>query len=300
MLARSSSLTEAEIRALRYPLFGSSKLDGIRLRIDPKLGAVSRTHKPIPNEYIHEFLTEYPELYYMDGEVIIGDPTAKDVFNRTQSAVMTSSGAPAFTYFVFDSWAEPRLTYHERLEHACKYVNAVSTTFNGPNRICILPQTVLNTPDEVMAFAEMQTEEGYEGVILRDATAPYKNGRSTLKEQYLLKLKPTEDAEAVVVGFEALRRNNNPIVRDAFGYAKRSSHKANKVDDDLLGKLIVRHPTYGEFAIGSGFDVSTREEIWQNQAKYLGKQVTFTYQLYGSKDKPRIPIFKGFRPELDP
>jgi len=27
----------------------------------------------------------------------------------------------------------------------------------------------------------------------------------------------------------------------------------------------------------------------------MGKIITFKYQLYGTKDKPRMPIFKGFR-----
>ena len=133
--------------------------------------------------------------------------------------------------------------------------------------------------------------------MLRHPRAPYKFGRSTLKQQGLIKVKRFKDDEAIITGFVALERNTNPITKDAYGLSKRSSHKSGKIPDDLLGKLLVKHPTYGEFAIGSGFDVDTRKEIWQNQNKYLAKTVAFKFQPHGTMNAPRAPIFKGFRYE---
>lgn len=42
-----------------------------------------------------------------------------------------------------------------------------------------------------------------------------------------------------------------------------------------------------------------RKDIWDNKEKYLNQIVTIKYQAYGSLEKPRLPIFKGFRPEWD-
>jgi len=54
-----------------------------------------------------------------------------------------------------------------------------------------------------------------------------------------------------------------------------------------------------EFKIGTGFDDTTREFIWKNKESYIGKIVKYKTQLHGSKDKPRFPVFLGFRHEED-
>ena len=264
------------------------------MRVDPNLGAVSRTHKPIPNIHLQAWVLERPWLNYWDGELIVGDPCAPDVFNKTQSAFMSQGGTPDISYYVFDHWLYPQVPYDQRLQHVTSIFDEKYEAA-APGQLFIVPQTRCNNPEEVIINEEDAVSRGYEGLILRSLDGRYKNGRSTFKEGLLLKFKRREDAEATIIGFEALQRNQNEQVLDAFGYAKRSAHKAGKVADDLLGALIVEHPTWGQFAVGSGFDDSTRVEIWQNQDKYRGRQVSFTYTPRGMKDKPRFPIFKGIR-----
>lgn len=291
----AAGLEESDLAKLRYPLLVSPKFDGIRLRIDPELGAVSRTHKPIPNKHIQEVIKRHDWLRYLDGECIAGeDPTAADVFNKTQSACMTMSGTPYFEYHVFDFWFNGQQRYENRLEVVRQRIET-NYVEHPEFAIRLVRQDFVSNPDEVLQLEAAHLEDGFEGIILRSPDGEYKNGRSTIKQQGLLKFKRVQDAEAKVVGFEALERNTNELQRDAFGHAKRSSHKAGKVPDNLLGKIHVEHPTFGLFSIGSGFDVDTRTEIWQNQDKYLGRTVTFKYQAVGLKDKPRFPIFKGFR-----
>lgn len=54
------------------------------------------------------------------------------------------------------------------------------------------------------------------------------------------------------------------------------------------------------FNIGSGFDQAQRAEVWQRHKKGLieGLIVTYKYFPTGSKEAPRFPVFKGFRPDL--
>lgn len=149
--------------------------------------------------------------------------------------------------------------------------------------------------------------------MLRDPLGPYKHGRSTLKEGYLLKLKRFTDAEAVIVGFEEQEQNCNKAKPDELGRQKRSTHKAGKFGKDTLGAFIVEpHPytslnqaAYGtpekRFRIGTGvgLTIELRQRIWDDRASYLGKVVKYKYQEVGTKDAPRIPVWLGFRDERD-
>lgn len=289
--------SEEGLAKLRYPLFVSPKLDGLRLRIDPALGGISRTAKPLPNHHLQDIiLRNLSWMRFLDGEAICGDPTAPDVFNKTQSAFMSHGGNPDLHYYIFDHWFLPTTAYDLRYLHAKEIVQQNQAAFSETGgSLNLVPQEVAHNKQEVLDLESKYLALGYEGIMLRDPHGKYKFGRSTVKEQILVKFKRVADDEAIVVGFEALERNDNPLTRDAFGLAKRSAHTAGKRVDNLLGNLIVEHPTFGQFSIGSGFDFDTREEVWLHQDRYHGKTVTFKYQPVGTIDKPRFPIFKGFR-----
>jgi DNA ligase-1 len=136
--------------------------------------------------------------------------------------------------------------------------------------------------------------------MIRQPGSKYKCGRSTLKEQILLKLKRFYDAEAKVIGFEEKMKNDNKLERDEFGLAKRSSKKDGMIPADTLGALIVEDLKTGvKFGLGSGFDDELKKEIWSHQRKYKNKIVKYKYQSVGVKDAPRFPVFLGFRSKLD-
>ncbi len=63
--------------------------------------------------------------------------------------------------------------------------------------------------------------------------------------------------------------------------------------------LIVNVSTTVEFKIGSGFDQSDRQKFWENKSNYIGSFVKYKHFPIGVKDKPRHPIFLGFRDKMD-
>lgn len=141
---------------------------------------------------------------------------------------------------------------------------------------------------------------GYEGVMLRHPDGLYKHGRSTAKEGWLLKLKRFEDGEARVVGFTELMHNANEAKLNELGHLERSSHKAGKVGKQTLGALTVKDLKTGvEFEIGTGFTASQRQELWNVGDNLLGRVVKYKSQPTGVKDKPRFPVFLGFRDPRD-
>ncbi len=286
----SATVDSTNIDQLVYPLMASPKLDGIRAIVLPGKGVVSRTLKPIPNKFIQDELSK-PLYTRFDGELICGKPTEGDVFNRTQSGVMSVGGTPNFTFHVFDiigssmPFALRLMTARDNIKHQ----------FEPEDPIAFVEHVTIRNKDELLAYEERMVAQHYEGIMLRSVDGRYKNGRSTFKEQILLKMKRYSDDEGTVVGFEPLQRNQNAPTRDARGLQVRSAHLSGKVADDLLGALILRHPTWGSVRVGSGFDEAQRREIWANQSSYLGREVTFKYFAYGTKDAPRQAIFKGFR-----
>jgi len=66
--------------------------------------------------------------------------------------------------------------------------------------------------------------------------------------------------------------------------------------------LIVKHKTFGEFKIGSGFTEDARVKLWRERDErdeLKGRLAKFKYQPSGVKDKPRFPVFLGFRNKID-
>lgn len=289
----------ANLNSLPYPLFASVKLDGIRCVIKDGV-ALSRTLKPIRNQYIQSLLGR-PEFNGLDGELIVGDPAASDCMRKTNSGVMSFDGEPDFKYYVFDIWNRPGVQYKDALESLCDkpFGNRVANHSN----IEVLQQYTVKTSNEVEAIEQSALDDGHEGIILRRPDATYKYGRSTVKEGFLYKLKRYLQSEAVVIGVKPFQHNTNDPEINALGYTQRSSAKEGKVDLPLLGALVVkgRFQEFAEvtFDIGTGFTMYEREFLWKQRESLIGKIVTYKYFPIGCKDKPRQPVFVSFRSQDD-
>lgn len=283
----------ADFTKIQYPVYASPKLDGIRCSIvDGK--ALSRTLKPIPNKHIFSQLST-TELNGLDGELIIGSPTSKTCYNESVSGVMRHEGEPAYTYYVFDC--------HDVSGSFTKRFRELLTSqgeWTKFPQICLLEQNLLHNEAEMLAYEAAKVEEGYEGIILRSPEAPYKFGRSTVKEGYLLKVKRFEDSEAKIIGFEEEMYNGNEVEINELGRTKRSSAQAGKVGKNTLGAFHVRDVVSGiEFSIGTGLTAADRQHFWDNRNDYSGKIVKYKFFAVGVKTAPRHPVFLGMRDAKD-
>lgn len=277
----------SSIAGLPYPLFASPKIDGIRCVTRPGAGALSNSLRPIPNEHIRAKLA-MEELTNLDGELTAGDPTAFDAFSVSTSAIMTKKGEPAFTFHVFDDLHDPSKGFSDRLQQL--------RNRTLPPFVRIVEQRLVTCPTDLQAFEAGCLSAGYEGVMLRRPDAPYKFGRSTLAEAGLLKLKRFVDFEAEVIGVEELHRNGNTATVNALGYTERSINREGLQAAGILGALVCRSPSFDlPFNVGSGFSESQRAELWSSRVSLVGKLVKVKYQPCGTKDRPRLPVFLGFR-----
>jgi DNA ligase-1 len=280
-----------DLSQLRYPVYVCPKLDGIRaLVIDGVL--VSRTLKPIPNKELQDRYGR-PEYNGLDGELILGSATAHDVFNKTTSCVMTrEADAHQVVLWVFDVVDDS--SYEDRLR---SYVN-YRTLY--PNAFVHVPYGLCTTQQEVEHIEQACVNQGYEGIMIRDPKGRYKMGRSTLKEQILLKFKRFETSEAVILRLEEKMHNDNAATTDELGYTKRSSHIENQRPAGTLGSLVVQDTYTGcIFNIGTGFTDADRGTIWSNPNQYIGKVVSYQHFPIGVVDKPRFPSYRGIRNAID-
>ncbi len=112
--------------------------------------------------------------------------------------------------------------------------------------------------------------EGYEGLMIRQLDMPYEFKRS----KQLTKYKPLMDDEAQVVDFE------------------------ESIQKNTLGALVCVLPDGRTFNTNLKDDIGSdkmKKEIWDNQADYRGKWVTYEFLGWTDDKKPRHPRAKAFR-----
>lgn len=283
------------LELLKFPLMTSPKLDGVRAH---KFDSVfSRKLKLIPNEFVQKELSS-DALRGFDGELMVGDPTAPDVYRKTMSGVMARGGEPNFIFHVFDLIGHPG-GFQERYAALCKLKTAYARGHKGC-RVQLVEHRVVASVDELLAFERECLERGFEGVMVRSLDGPYKCGRSTVREGYLLKVKQFEDSECEVLGYEELQHNMNEATINELGRTKRSTHKAGKVAAGTLGSLHVRDVKTGvEFDLGGGFSAADRDELWARRDSLVGTLHKYKFFPGGSKEKPRFPTWLGPRDKID-
>jgi len=273
----------------KFPYLATPKIDGIRfLMVDGQ--AVSRSFKPIRNEYIQRILSAtLPDG--IDGELTVGTN-----FQDSTSGIMSIKGEPDFHVWVFDyveAGPETVLPYNERMRQL-EEMEALGEFVALKGSYTVLYPELVEDLEGVQRLEDSFIQKGFEGVMLRDPVGTYKFGRASVKENILLKVKQFLDAEAVVVGFQEKMSNQNEPTLDAFGNMERKGGKDGLVPANTLGSFVLDYN--GEvLRCGSGLNDEQRKEIWDNQDQYVGKLLKFKYMAHGVKDLPRHPIFLGFR-----
>ena len=294
MLAKDGDLTK-----IKFPQMIQAKLDGIRASVvDGKL--VSRSLKLIPNAEIQAALGR-PEFNGLDGELIVGDPRDPGAFQATTSYVRSESKTGAdWTFWVFDLWNtdKPFRKRYADLEDDIGWMNPRFL----PSRIKLVPTSVVTSLEALDAYEAKLLEDGYEGAILRDPDALYKFGRSG-KTGPLLKVKRFVDFEAEVVGVYEEMHNANEAKTNELGRTERSSHAAGKIGKGTLGGLVLvglnGQFTGVEFRCGTGFDRDARAILWAERSLLPGSVAKVKSFPVGVKEKPRHPVFLGWREDFD-
>lgn len=293
------AVEETDFDKLNFPIWGAPKIDGFRCVLSHR--PLTSRLSPFPNVHFDNELKGIFKEPTLDAEAVVGKRRGKGVLGRTSSGLTSQDGEPNFTLWCFDT---PQLGYmkSERLQLTRQIVRDL-----GHPRIRFLTHTLLETQNDLEQYLESMLELGFEGVMLYSPRGVYKFGKSTLREQYMLKVKPFDTAEGRITGWFEEQENTNEAKREVTGKLKRSSAKAGKVAKGSLGGFELNDCKTGVgVRVGGGFTKAQRLGLWKviqdDPDTIRGQLVRYKKQRVGEKDKPRHPgfvDFVDFRPEWD-
>jgi ATP-dependent DNA ligase len=300
-----------DLSLLRYPLMVSPKFDGVRAtKVNGVL--VSRTLKPIPSPHAHIITKLLPNG--VDGELIVGNPW-QDPYRATVSEVMRhDSDTERMAYYIFDNY----LAEGGFIQRYATLGSLEGKSQNKPADVRIVPHIMVFNELGLLDKEKEFVDKGYEGLMIRSIDGPYKYGRSTENEGYLLKLKRFQDSEAEVLSVYEQMHNENEAETNALGRTERSTKKEGMVPAGVLGGFNARDiHTGADVRIGGGFlgqdplinpekpELGTepseysRETLWRIRKTLPGRIAKYKFFPSGSKDRPRFPIFEGWRDKID-
>lgn len=277
---------------IKGPVFVSPKIDGIRaLNLDI---VRSRTMKPIPSYQVQDDFAGM--CLPIDFEITAGAPNRDNVYNTTQSHVMSANKPTDIFYHAFDCVGRDTIKepYQVRLE-ALKELAANSKMEN----LRVVGQHIARSKEEILEIESYYLDQGYEGVMIRGIDGYYKEGRATMREGLIFKLKRWIDSEAVVIGFVERMHNTNPQQTNELGLTKRSSAKEGLKPAGMVGKFVCIYKGEETLVAPGTFTHAQLIEIWNNQEKFLNRFLSIRYFGYGIKNLPRQPRARGWRDPID-
>lgn len=289
---------------VRYPILGSYKYDGFRITTFNHM-PLTRTLKEIPNLEIQEMLSPLCELKSpIDLEIYIHEIS----FNELSSFLMSTSiksrehhnkikrliknGELKRPFNFYIKWPD-NLTFNV-FDIAVKGVTAIKRYEAymknipplGIPRVNVVEKRLLNNAEEVEAMFKEALDLGLEGLVLNTPQGEYKYGRSTLRENLFLKLKPYETYKGIIMGVNPVMKNLNDSFRDERGYKKKSNTILDKLETDVAASLDVMWKGNPLKVTLTG-TVEERTAIYANANMYIGRTVYFTGLGYGMKTVPR-------------
>jgi DNA ligase-1 len=311
----ASDWDEAKIK---FPCGLQPKIDGVRgLNMTGRL--TGRSLKEHKNRHSTN-LFSHPALAGLDGEFAAEVETHPELCTLTSSALSRIDGEPQLTWHLFD-YVTPETVayaYKDRYSHLEGRVAALKLypdlrDFTAALRV--VPLVVCHSMEELLEHENRWLDVGYEGVIIRDLGGMHKQGRSTVREGGLLRIKRFIEEEAEVIGIEEGQTNLNEKQTNELGNSFRSTHQENMVPNGQVGSLTCRmlkdvfDPQKKDkllLAKGQIVTVSPgkmtadqRKYYFQNPHEIVNQIVKFKFFPKGGKDKPRFPTYVCIRPKSD-
>lgn len=265
MLANQFTQKKSEVK---YPCLVQPKLDGVRcIVVGNRL--YSRNGNLFPTlEHIKRELEFNTDNLILDGELYTDDIN----FEKIVGLVRKSKKSPEeeidslkIYLNVFD-FIDSNLTCEQR-------INKLNEFFEKNKNLKYLKKVKTEeckSEEEVMKFLDKYTQEGYEGLIIRNKSGKYaENARSN----DLLKLKKFIDEEFEIIDYTT--PNIGKEVGCVIWICKTKEGK--------------------KFNVRPSGNYKERKNLYRNAKKYIGKMLTVRYQELTNGKVPRFPVGVAIR-----
>jgi ATP-dependent DNA ligase len=257
---------------IRFPAFAQPKFDGhrcIAVVADGKATLWTRTRKPITGlPHIVAALESKFRDVILDGELY--NHAYKDRFEELSSFIRTPEAKPGHEivqYHVYD-WVNDQEDFAKRHQHI---VGAWHTYRPAPCLVQVQTIEVADEDDMMAAFSDFRSQ-GYEGLMVRNASGSYVNKRS----YDLQKVKEFDSAEFEVVGVEE-------------GRGKLAGHAI----------FVCKTEAGDEFRAKLKGATEELKRFFENPGLAIGRQLEVNYQGITNKSGvPRFPVALRFRDDL--
>ena len=256
MLASTKTLTSLPESTSAY--YASEKYDGVRALWTGSLFLTRQGHLiHAPDWYTKDF-PNHP----LDGELWLGHNQFDAVSAIARRKTPRDAEWKKVNFMVFDT-PITNLAFYQRQERIESLITAQS-----PAWLQHVTHVRFEQKQDLMAFYDAVLASNGEGIMLNISNATYESGRS----KGLLKLKPTFDDEAVVIGYQ----------------------QGNGKYQGMMGALWVRNKRGQKFKLGSGFSDQER----QSPPK-LGSIITYQYSGFSKNGLPRFARFLRLRTDMN-
>ena len=247
---------------IKFPCYIQGKLDGIRCLVkvrDGKIEIVSRKNKKFRSlRHLESSFSEILENCILDGELYSDELTFQEIASavkRDEPNDLSEKIKVVFYDMISDRDYEKRFEVLKLIVANLDYADVV-------------PYDICSRSGNVDKYLERYIDKGYEGVMLRNLSGPYKiNGRSKDLQKY----KKFIDDEFLLVD----------IVEGTGKFAG-------------MGVFLCEGPN-GRFKATPKIDEKGKRELFQNKDKYIGGKVTIRYFELTDGGLPRFPIGTGVR-----
>ncbi len=171
-----------------------------------------------------------------------------------------------FDYLPLEEWksGDVVMTTQERYTE----LNAHFDTISTPYITIVKRHEVPARLEDIMALHHTFVQEGFEGAMVKTIDAPYRFGRS----YDVMKVKEFHDVDLPIIGLE-----------EGTG---RHVGRLGAVKIDFNGVIV---------KVGSGFSDEQREQVWNDQASFMGRIIEVRYQEVTPDGSLRFPTFVCFR-----
>lgn len=302
----------SEPKDVVLPSYVSTKYEGVRAVFTPQ-GLRTRNLKAFGNDELYnvphiKLVEDFCAVnnVYIEGELYIHDTT----FRMLQSYTAENGNANChrMKLMVFDCYSET--SSNAPFEQRYEWYLYITRTLSNPMVIPVYQELLIDPIAQIPEMYATAIEHGYEGVCIKAKDAPYKKGRSTLKQGIFTRIKPERDYDCIVL--DIIERQHNLVeshVNELGMLAKRQDKDA-KAASGLAQSAIVYTPelemvhkvslTRNIKDIVATRHSPSRKHIWENKTEYIGKAMRFVAIPVPGNDVPRSPRFDAWRDDLDP